>query len=80
MDGCPFKSNSLRLLPFIYHFTIGEIIPIRLFMSGFEFTPTMDNINNKFSCRYYVNLVLVDEDERRYFKQQELHLWRKDLR
>jgi vacuolar protein sorting-associated protein 26 len=26
MDGCPFKR---------------EVIPIRLFMSGFEFTPTM---------------------------------------
>jgi len=59
---------------------IGEIIPIRLFLKGFELTPTMNNVNNKFSCKFYVNLVLVDEDERRYFKQQEIILWRKDLK
>lgn len=53
MDGCPFKR---------------EIIPIRLFMKGFNFTPTFNNINSKFSVKYYVNLVLVDDDERRYFK------------
>ena len=30
--------------------------------------------------RYYLNLVLVDEEERRYFKQQEITLWRKGER
>jgi vacuolar protein sorting-associated protein 26 len=30
----------------------------------------MRDINKKFSVRYYLNLVLVDEEERRYFKQQ----------
>lgn len=30
----------------------------------------MREVNKKFSCRYYLNLVLVDEEERRYFKQQ----------
>ena len=30
----------------------------------------MRDVNKKFSVRYYVNLVLVDEEERRYFKQQ----------
>lgn len=33
-------------------------------------TPTMRDINKKFSVRYYLNLVLIDEEERRYFKQQ----------
>jgi len=47
-------------------------------MKGFDFTPTYANINNKFSVKYFVNLVLVDEDERRYFKQQEIFLWRKE--
>ena len=37
------------------------------------------NINNKFSVKYYLNLVLVDEEDRRYFKQQEITLWRKEL-
>ena len=30
----------------------------------------MRDVNKKFSVRYYINLVLVDEEERRYFKQQ----------
>jgi vacuolar protein sorting-associated protein 26 len=54
-----------------------ESIPIRLFLSGYELTPTMRDVNKKFSVRYYLNLVLVDEEERRYFKQQEIILWRK---
>jgi len=29
----------------------------------------MCDINKKFSVRYYLNLVLLDEDDRRYFKQ-----------
>ena len=49
----------------------GESIPIRLFLSGFEgLTPTFKNVNDKFSVKYFLNLVLVDEEERRYFKQQ----------
>lgn len=62
MDGAPVK---------------GESIPIRLFLSGYELTPTMRDIEKKFSVRYYLNLVLVDEEDRRYFKQQEIILWRK---
>ncbi|XP_062504277.1 vacuolar protein sorting-associated protein 26B-like [Corticium candelabrum] len=62
MDGAPVR---------------GESIPIRLFLSGYELTPTMRDVNKKFSARYYLNLVLVDEEERRYFKQQEIVLWRK---
>ena len=55
MDGAPVR---------------GESIPIRLFLSGYELTPSMKDINKKFSVRYFLNLVLVDEEERRYFKQQ----------
>ena len=55
MDGAPVR---------------GESIPIRLFLAGYDLTPTMRDINKKFSVRYYLNLVLVDEEERRYFKQQ----------
>lgn len=63
MDGAPVK---------------GESIPIRLFLSAYDtLTPTMRDINKKFSVRYYLNLVLIDEEERRYFKQQEIVLWRK---
>lgn len=62
MDGAPVR---------------GESIPIRLFLTPFELTPTYRNIHNKFSLKYYLNLVLVDEEDRRYFKQQEIVLWRK---
>ncbi|XP_072139912.1 vacuolar protein sorting-associated protein 26B-like isoform X3 [Mobula birostris] len=62
MDGAPVR---------------GESIPIRLFLAGYELTPSMRDINKKFSVRYYLNLVLIDEEERRYFKQQEITLWRK---
>lgn len=54
MDGAPVK---------------GESIPIRLFLAGYDLTPTMREIGKRFSVRYYLNLVLVDEEDRRYFKQ-----------
>lgn len=55
----------------------GESIPIRVFLAGYELTPTMRDINKKFSVRYFLNLVLMDTEDRRYFKQQEITLWRK---
>lgn len=55
----------------------GESIPIRLFLSGYELTPSMRDVQKRFSVRYFLNLVLVDEEERRYFKQQEITLYRK---
>ncbi|XP_027341366.1 vacuolar protein sorting-associated protein 26B-like isoform X2 [Abrus precatorius] len=61
MDGVPVR---------------GESIPVRLFLSPYELTPTYYNINNKFSVKYYLNLVLVDEEDRRYFKQQEITVYR----
>jgi len=63
MDGAPVR---------------GESIPIRLFLNGFDLSPTYKAIHNKFSVKYYLNLVLVDEEDRRYFKQQEVTLWRKN--
>merc|ERR1712093_736419 len=65
MDGAPVR---------------GESIPIRLFLNGFDLSPTYKAIHNKFSVKYYLNLVLVDEEDRRYFKQQEIILWRKPPR
>ncbi|KAF9030949.1 vacuolar protein sorting-associated protein 26 [Hymenopellis radicata] len=61
MDGAPVR---------------GETIPIRLFLGGFDLTPTFRDVNKKFSVRYYLNLVLVDEENRRYFKQQEITIFR----
>ncbi len=61
MDGAPVR---------------GETIPIRLFLGGFDLTPTFRDVNKKFSTRYYLSLVLIDEDARRYFKQSEIVLFR----
>jgi len=65
MDGAPVKT---------------ECVPVRLYLASCgELTPTMKNIQNKCSVRYFLNLVLVDEEDRRYFKQQEIYLWRKKI-
>lgn len=42
----------------------------RLFLSPYDLTPSYKDMHNRFSVRYYLNLVLVDEEDRRYFKQQ----------
>lgn len=62
--------NFYLLLKFEYDiiFYVGELILIRLFLSGYELILIMRDINKKFLVRYYFNLVLVDEEERRYFK------------
>lgn len=54
----------------------GETIPIRLFLGGFDLTPTFRDVNKKFNTRYYLNLVLVDEENRRYYKQNEITIFR----
>ena len=64
MDGAPVK---------------GECIPIRMFLNSLDLTPTYRSVNNTFSVKYYLNLVLVDEEDRRYFKQQEVVFWRKEV-
>lgn len=66
MDGAPVK---------------GETIPVKLSLRGLpaDLTPTYGSVNNRFTVRYFLNLVLVDEEDRRYFKQQEIILWRKEL-
>ena len=64
MDGAPVR---------------GECIPVRIYLSGFELGPTYKSVQNRLSVKYFLNLVLVDEEDRRYFKQQEIVLWRKKI-
>ena len=61
MDGAPIKN---------------EIIPIRFFLSPYELSPTYKNINNTFSVRYYINLIIFDSKDKRYYKQHEIILYR----
>ena len=46
------------------------------FLSPYELTPTYQNVNNKFSVQYIINLVLFDAKDKRYFKQHEIVLYR----
>lgn len=74
MDGAPVRGQYhvprkvITKLTLLWY--VGETIPIRLFLGGFDLTPTFRDVNKKFSTRYYLNLVLIDEENRRYFKQQ----------
>jgi len=54
-----------------------ECIPVRLYLSAYDLSPSLKTV--KFSVRYFLNLVLLDEEDRRYFKQQEIVLWRKKI-
>ena len=40
MDGAPVR---------------GEQIPIRLYLSGFDLTPSYANVNNRFSVKYFID-------------------------
>ncbi|UKJ89953.1 Hbeta58/Vps26 protein [Theileria orientalis] len=64
MDGSPIK---------------GECIPVRLYLNGLDICPTYKNVQNKLSVKHYINLMIVDEDDRRYFKKHEIELWRSHL-
>ena len=59
MDGCPTK---------------GEVIPIRVQLSGIDLSPSYKN--SRYQVKHFINLVLIDEEERRYFKQQEINIIR----
>ena len=72
----PFPEHPRAPVLISVFFFTGETIPIRLFLGGFDLTPTFRDVNKKFSVRYYLNLVLIDEENRRYFKQQEITVYR----
>lgn len=65
-DAPPFSSAAISVLfaqmAFFDSFT-GETIPIRLFLGGFDLTPTFREVNKKYSTRYYLSLVLIDEGQ-----------------
>ena len=53
MDGAPVKD---------------ELVPIRFYLASTDLTPTYKNVNNRYAVKYMLNLVLIDEEDRRYFK------------
>jgi vacuolar protein sorting-associated protein 26 len=58
----------------------GESVPVRIFLAQHEnLTPTYLNFNNQFSVEYYLSVVLIDETNRRYFREHEIQLYRRDI-
>lgn len=62
MDGAPVR---------------GEVLPVRLHLKPLELSPSYELVQSKFSVKYLLNLVLVDSEDRRYFKQHEIILVRR---
>jgi len=61
IDGGPYKN---------------ETIPFRLFLSTYNLTPSYIDIASYFSTRYFLNLVIKDQENNSYFKQKEIFLFR----
>ena len=56
---------------------VGEVVPIRLYLDSIpRLTPTYPTVHNLFRVIYFINLVLVTGEGKRYFKQQEVTLFR----
>lgn len=56
----------------------GECVPLRVFLKPYSLTPTY-RATNKFTVKYFLNLVLVDEEDRRSGKVAfvfSLKFWR----
>ncbi|KEG10112.1 vacuolar protein sorting-associated protein-like [Trypanosoma grayi] len=57
---------------------VGEVVPIRLYLRSIpHLTPTYADVHKCFRVLYFLNLVLVTGDGKRYFKQQEITLYRR---
>ena len=61
IDGSPYKD---------------EKIPFRFFLGGYNLTPTYSNVNNIFSVKYYINLIIGDYAGNQFFKEREIKLFR----
>jgi len=63
MDGCPIKDIS---------------IPVRIHLSRFDdLTPSI--IARYFTVRYHLNVTVIDEESRKYFKHTEIKLYRNEI-
>lgn len=63
MDGCPAGD---------------VIVPIRIPLSKFEdLTPSAES--RFFTIKYFLNVTILDTEDRKYFKQAEIKLFRKQI-
>lgn len=61
VDGQPFE---------------GDVIPIRIFIGYFDLSPTYKDVNSLFSVKYYLRIIVNDNEDKSYFKDQEIFLFR----
>ena len=61
IDGGPYKN---------------ETIPFRFFLEPYHLTPSYTEVAGNFSVRYYLNLIIKDNQYNKYFKQKEIFLYR----
>jgi len=81
----PGKSNEVMESETLQKFEVmdgtpipGEVIPIRMYLNSIgRLTPSYENVHNVFRVAYFVNLVLVTGEGKRYFKSQEIFLYRR---
>jgi hypothetical protein len=91
MDGAPAKGMPCRAAPWwcvvfdlhtrthaALHCTAGDTVGIRVFLKRLHLQPTMRDVCKRFSVRWFLNFCLYDEFGRRYFKQHEVTIWRRD--
>jgi vacuolar protein sorting-associated protein 26 len=55
-----------------------QMIPIRLYLSGIHHLTPSYNIEGYYNVSYLLNFCLIDIEDRRLFKQQEIYLYRKE--
>ena len=53
-----------------------ERLPIRFFLKSYNLTPTYPDIEGIFGVKYFLNFVVVDAEDNRYFKLAEINLFR----
>ena len=53
-----------------------EKLPIRLFLKSYNLTPSYPNIEDIFGVKYFINFIVVDAEDNRYFKFSEVSLFR----
>ena len=53
-----------------------ERLPIRFFLKSYNITPSYPNIEEFFGVKYFLNFVVVDGEDNRYFKFAEINLFR----
>jgi len=41
-----------------------------MYLANYPLTPTMRSVEERFNVKYYINLVITDADDNKYFKQQ----------